>query len=277
MAQSSTKEQREEIINTLVVKYDAQIGALARSSRSFIGNPTEHYAAELRLYLAQNPHLLECSPVSIALGVLRVVQTGLSLGVSCDLLAFKKTVQFSPRYTGLVELAYASGVRGINVDVVRKGEPFRLIKGTRPDLKHTPLGDESAEIVGAYVCAELKQGSFVFDYQSREQLDAIRRAYSQRWWTNKAGQVIPLEEIAWWARKRMVRMGSAMWPKNPRFAAALMYEQQAEEADDGDDYIPPVITPNALPAGDDGEDIRRFEQELVRRESQQAEEVPRGR
>src|SRR5215212_3264810 len=45
----------------------------------------------LELYFSENPKLLECTPASIVKGVMRVAQTSLILGNSCDLLPFGRT------------------------------------------------------------------------------------------------------------------------------------------------------------------------------------------
>jgi len=189
----------------------------------------DYYVASLELYFREHPQLLECQPLSIATGMLRVAQTGLVLGVSCDLLPFKAVCQFSPRYGGIIELALQSGVRAINTGVVREGDHFQFSKGLVLKLQHEPLAKSTAQITHAYAFAEIRQGAFAVECMTKEQIDAHRRRYSKSWWKDKQGTLIQLEEISWYGKKTCVRQLSSVLPKNPRLAAALMFEKQAEE------------------------------------------------
>jgi phage RecT family recombinase len=155
--------------------------------------------------------------------MLRVAQTGLQLGVSCDLLPFGKTCQFSPRYNGIVELALASGVRAINADVVKEGDEFDYEKGTRLFLSHKKVAKSNGRITHAYALAEIKQGAFVFDVLDRDEIEQRRQQYSKSWKTQ------PLEEIPWYAKKTAVRRIAPLLPKNPRLAAALMFAAEEDE------------------------------------------------
>lgn len=208
---------RDLILTELTQRYSDQLAALAPR-----GVEPAHYVASLRLYLAQHASLMDCTPVSIAVGMLRVAQTGLELGVSCDLLPFGKVCQFSPRYNGIIELALASGARSLNADVVRDGDLFDYEKGTRFFLRHKHLAEPGARITHAYAIAELKPGSFVFDVMTADEINGIRAAFSKQW---KGG---PLEAIPWYARKTVVRRLAPYLPKNARFASALQFADESE-------------------------------------------------
>jgi recombination protein RecT len=213
--------QAAKSILATVEEYAEQIGQLAPR-----GVEPTHYVASLRLYLANNPKVLECSPKTIAIGMLRVAQTGLELGVSCDLLPFGKDAQFSPRYNGIIELALAAGARSVNADVVREGDFFEWEKGTSFHLRHRKEAKHGARITHAYAIAELKPGSYVFEVISRQDIDMVRTRYSKQW---KNGT---LEDIPWYAKKRAVRVLAPYLPKNPRFAAALQFAAAEEEPDE---------------------------------------------
>ena len=212
-----------DVILAATERYSDQLAALAPK-----GTNAAHYVAELRLYLAQNEKLLECTPASVAVGMLRVAQTGLSLGVSCDLLPFGRACQFSPRYNGIIELALSSGVRAVNADVVRVGDFFEWQKGTEFYLRHRRTSIKGAAITHAYAIAEIKSASFVFEVLSREEIDELRVKFSKSWKTGA------LEQIPWYAKKTAVRRLSPYLPKNARFAAALMWADQADEVQDGE-------------------------------------------
>jgi phage RecT family recombinase len=240
-AQPVAVARRNELLD-YITKYGGELEKLTQRDR-FTGKPVvdaSYYLATLELYFREHPDLLECRPLSIATGMLRVAQTGLVLGVSCDLLPFgkaNKVCQFSPRYTGLIELALQSGVRAINTGVVREGDHFEFSKGLVLKLQHDPIAKSTAPILRAYAFAEVKQGSFSVECMTKEQIDAHRRRYSRSWWKEKNGREIPLEEVPWYGKKTCVRQLSSVLPKNPRLAAALMFEKQAEEAVE-DDEIP---------------------------------------
>lgn len=236
---------RNTILGT-VERYADQINKVAPR-----GADAAYYVVSLRLYLAQNPKVLECSPGSIMQGMLRVAQTGLQLGVSCDLLPFGKSCQFSPRYNGIVELALASGVRAINADVVREGDVFDYMKGTRIFLDHRKVAKSSARITHAYAIAEVKACAFVFDVMDRDEIDQRRQQYSQSW---KSQQ---LETIPWYAKKTVIRRLAPLLPKNPRLAAALMYADQEDDPEIPDATFeiqgePTATTPKPI-AGDEVE------------------------
>jgi len=214
--------RRDEILD-FVGKYSGEIEKLAPR-----GANADYYVASLRLYFAQNEKLLDCRPLSIAQGILRVAQTGLQLGVGCDLLPFKDVCQFSPRYTGIIELALNAGTRSVNAQCVREGDDFDYQLGTEFFLRHKKVAKSTAPITHAYAIAEIKQQAFVFDVIDRDEIDATRRQYSKSWWKDKSGNIIPLEQIPWYGKKTGVRRISGFLPKNPRLSAALMYAAEEE-------------------------------------------------
>ena len=222
--------KRDEILQT-VAEVGDQIKALAPRGAS-----PELYVASLRLYFATHPELLSCTPASIVQGILRVAQTGLDLGVSCDLLPFKGHVQFNVRYNGIVELALAAGTRAVGADVVREGDEFEMRKGIGAVLRHVPSGNLKAKITGAYAIAEIKPGSYVIEYVSRAQIEERKQKYS-RTWKNTS-----LEEIPWYGRKTAIRTLAPYLPKNQRLAAALQFAAETEdELVHGEPVIPATI------------------------------------
>jgi recombination protein RecT len=223
---STALAPRDQILG-MVQQYSEQIAQLAPE-----GMTPEHFIASLRLYMAKTPDLLKCNPVSVAMGVLQVAQTGLTLGVSCDLLVFGGACQFSPRYGGIIELALAAGTNAIDADVVREGDHFSFEKGTNSYLKHTRAFQKDAPITHAYAVAALRYGKCVFTVWTREEIDAHRARFSKQWSVQK---VPSLDAIPWYAKKTMVRQLSPFLPKNARLAAALMFADAPEpEPEAGD-------------------------------------------
>jgi phage RecT family recombinase len=218
---------RNRILETVML-YAESIEALAPR-----GMLAPYYKEELRLYLSQpdkdgNPSKLhDCAPASIARGILRVAQTGLSLGVSCDLLPYGKVCQYSPRYTGIVELALLSGTRAINADVVYDDDIlFEYQKGTESYLRHQ-RGPRKGNITHFYAMGELKPGSYVFEVMTRDEVEDFKKKFSKQW------AKVPIEECVWYGKKTLIRQLSKFLPKNPRFASALQFDKQADEIPDG--------------------------------------------
>lgn len=223
MTAVATTQSRDIILAEVAEKYTEQLAALAPR-----GTDPAHYIASLRLYMAQNTAVLNCSPKSVAVSILRVAQTGLTLGVSCDILPFGKDAQFSPRYNGIIELALSSGVRAINADVVREGDFFEHQKGTENFLRHRKADVPGGKITHAYAIAEIKVGSYVWEVLTREEVEAVQRQYSRSW----KGK--PLEDIPWYAKKTALRRLAPYLPKNNRFASALQFDKENEEVPAGE-------------------------------------------
>ena len=219
------------------------------------GYDAEYFLSSLRLYFATNPKLLECYPVSVATAMLRVAQTGLELGVSCDILPFEAKgsgsprAQFNPRTSGLVELMLKAGVRSVNYNVVREGDEFDYCLGAPPSVKHKPALKDRGLVIAAWSAVETKLGSFQITVMTRDEIDGIRRQYSKSWW-QKHGSVIPLEDIPWYAAKTVLRQGAKYAPKNPRLAAALRFD--ADEIEDAEvETIEVGVVPTAAPSAED--------------------------
>lgn len=182
----------------------------------------------------------KCTPESLVLGVARIQQWGLELGVTAHLLPFKNndagTIEATPvaDYKGLAELMISTGaVRFIDPKVVYQGDKFDYRLGTDARIDHTPCSKKQrGPITHAYVLIHLPGGRIVFDVMLAEDIDEIRQRYSKQW---KGG---PLP--AWYAKKTLVRQVSKLIPKNPRYAdafakiAAVFEDERAVEIEDGD-------------------------------------------
>jgi phage RecT family recombinase len=231
--QLTVLEQQISPILAVVEQYAERIQKLVPK-----GMTSSYYVEELRLYLSQPDKdgkpskLLSCEPVSIARGILRVATTGLSLGVSCDLLPFGKTCQYNSRYTGLIELGLSAGMREVDFDVVYDDDlVWEFEKGTNPFLRHR-RGPRKGKPTHFYTIAEIKQGSFVFDVMTFEEVEAHKAKYSQQW------KNTPLKDCLWYGTKTTTRRNSKKWPKNARLNAALQFDKEVEPDADIDDDIP---------------------------------------
>lgn len=159
--------------------------------------------------------LKKCTPESLVLGVARIQQWGLELGVTAHLLPFKGEATPVADYKGLAELMIGSGaIRFIDTKVVYEGDAFEYRLGLDAKLNHTPCARvKRGPITHAYAILHLPFGRLVFDVMTAEDIDEIRQTYSKQW---KAGPLQP-----WYAKKTIVRQISKLVPKNPRLAKVL--------------------------------------------------------
>lgn len=213
-------------------KYTTQIQKLAPYRVD-----AEHYIEQLRLYLVDKPKLVRCNPVSIARSLLRVAETGLVLGFSCDIVPYAGSCTFIARYNGIINLALAAGTRSINCDVVREGDEFDYNLGTNAFVHHRHAKKDRGTITECYISAEIKQQSYVVDVMNRQEVDAVREKFSQSWyWENPYKHelgIIDLDTIEWYPKKTVLRRRAPYLPQNTRLSAALTYSP--EEADGGDE------------------------------------------
>jgi phage RecT family recombinase len=216
------------------------------------GYESTYFIASLRLYLNARRDILGCTPQSIAQALVRVAQTGLELGVSCDILPFgdrgRNIATFNARTNGLTELMLKAGVRSVNAKAVREGDTFKFELGTPSWVRHVTADRGRGAITHAWCSVETRQGSFQIVVMNREEIDALRKAYSKSWW-QKDGNVIPLEDIEWYAVKTVIRQAAKYAPKNPKLAAAMQWDAQAlDELETGSEVLPPVDS-TPLPPG----------------------------
>jgi len=167
----------------------------------------------LAVKLDKTKKLGKCTPQSLVLGVAKILQWRLELGVTAHLIPFKDEAVPVADYKGLCELMIASGaVRYVEARAVYKGDQFTYKLGLEPMLEHYPTGTKTnrGPITHAYVIVHLPYGRKAFDVMNAEDIDAIRQQYSKQW---KDG---PLP--AWYAKKTVVRQTAKLLPKNPALA-----------------------------------------------------------
>lgn len=132
--------------------------------------------------LKQNPKLLECSIESLLGCVLTSAQLGLEPNLlgSCYFIPYKGQVSFQIGYKGLIDLVTRKGdVISIVAQEVRQGDSFHFEYGRDETLKHVPAPMQSrGEPYAYYAYAHLKNGGFVFQVMSIDEIKKIRDEYS---------------------------------------------------------------------------------------------------
>lgn len=197
--------------------------------------------------------LKKCTPESLILGVARIQQWRLELGVTAHLIPFKTDVVINGEkakalvatpvadYKGLCELMIASqAVRFVEAREVREGDTFTYKFGLDSKLDHVPAGGRerlTKKITHVYVIFRLPFQSVAFDVMTADEVEEVRQKFSQQWKTG------PL--TAWYAKKTIIRRGAKLLPKNPALAAFFKTVQEEEAIE----HAPAALLPK--PARDD--------------------------
>lgn len=207
----------------------------------------ERVIATVRLAVANNPKIAECSPVSILQSVGRAMQLDLEVGVNAYLIPRnvwnpatrqkEMTCTMLPDYRAYVEMIVRSGAaRAVEADVVREGDFFEYEKGLDKRLRHIPDSPAGARITHAYAIVRLRFGHSDFIVLSRDEIEAIR-AKSQGWNDDaleKKKEPTGLDNLPWYAKKCAVIRVTNLVPKNPRLAKHLAGVESVVDGDLGD-------------------------------------------
>jgi recombination protein RecT len=112
-----------------------------------------------------NPRLLECTPQSIALGLMKCAVLGLEpdgLMGEAFLVPYGNVATFQAGFKGLCKLARQSGeIDDIWAEVVYEGDEFDEEKGLAPKITHKPCRDfaKRGGLLAAYAVARFKGGA----------------------------------------------------------------------------------------------------------------------
>lgn len=190
------------------------------------------------------PKLRECDPASILSCVMKCSALGLEpsavdgLGRAYILPYGSKTgmhAQVIIGYKGMIDLARRSGqLKSIHAQAVYDGDDFShwedetgqhfTFKANR-DISHDPKN-----LTDVYVCAQLKDGGFVFETMTRKEVDAIRERSKTK---NNGPWVTDYEAMA---LKTVIR-------RSFRYLPVSVEAQQAASADETTPDYTSVLNP----------------------------------
>jgi recombination protein RecT len=160
----------------------AMLPAISEALPKSHGMDAERLSRITLTTLKQNPKLLECSIESLLGAVLQSAQLGLEPNLlgSCYFIPYKGTVSFQLGYKGLIDLVTRKGeVTSIVAQEVRQGDQFNFEYGRNETLKHVPAPfQKRGEPIAYYAYAHLKNGGFVFQVMSVDEIKKIRDEHS---------------------------------------------------------------------------------------------------
>lgn len=204
----------------------------------------------------QNPALSKCTPESIFAAVIIASQLGLELGVLGQgyIVPYGNQAQFIPGWRGIVDLVHRSGRAAIWTGAVFEGDEFAFELGSKPFVKHVPMGEDDPEkLIATYAIGGIK-GLDDFRIIECWTNDRVRKHfnkynkvgqkhYAHKNWEMYARKVVLLQTIKYLPASvevstleeldRSYEMGT---PQNLNVASAALGS-----------FLPPTIETQALP------------------------------
>ena len=139
------------------------------------------------LAASRQPQLLQCAPESILAALMNAAQLGIRPGgingrgylvPRKNNKTGKLECHFDPGWRGLLDIARRSGqIVSISAHVVRDGDRFEVFYGTDERIIHLPnlASETEGDIVAAYACAKLKDGSVQIEVLTRADLGKVKK------------------------------------------------------------------------------------------------------
>lgn len=210
----------------------------------------EEVYAETAHAVANNPELLQCTPMSLIYAIGRAVQTGLVIGEKVHIVPYnvkvskkgepdryEKRAQKITDYKGELELVMHAGcVKAVKTQCVyeneiaqKHGGMFEYLEGSSTEILHRRIydPDERGRLVGAYAAAYTAIGiPPTVVYLHIKEIEQIR-AKSKSW---SGLSVCP----PWYAKKTAVHALAKLLPMSRR-VAMIFRHIEVEETDDIDD------------------------------------------
>lgn len=129
--------------------------------------------------MEKNPKLMECTPQSLLECVMKAAECGFEIGGPddhCYVIPYGKQAQLQAGWKGVVyRLVQAHAASHIFADLVREGDEFRVMSGTKRELIHVPA-EKRGKIIKAYAVAVLPNGITDFEVFESDDIDAIEKA-----------------------------------------------------------------------------------------------------
>lgn len=180
----------------------------------------------------ENRSLAEATPSSILKAFSLYARLGLRLTLRnhVHLVKYGNDLQLQLGYQGYAELARRTGkVSRFKVRAVYEGDSFSIEDGMHDGVYHEPKSDadRTKDPTHFYAIAWLTDGSMVFDWMSKAQVDRVRSEYANERspsWKSPHGRV----EMG----KKTVFIALAKWlPMSPELSAAMDNDPDYERGD----------------------------------------------
>lgn len=186
---------------------------------------------------------------SVVDAVTNVAAIGISLNPA------KKQAYLVPRdnqicldisYMGLIDLAVDCGsILWAQANLVYETETFKINGFDKPPIhERNPLAKDKGALIGAYVVAKTRDGDYLTDVMSIDEIYAIRdRSSAWKAWVSKQKKCPWVTDEGEMCRKTLVKRGSKYWPRisnDDRFQKAIHFLNT-----DGEEGLAEVHAPTA--------------------------------
>jgi recombination protein RecT len=215
---------------------------------AYRGFTADRLMAEAVEAATKEPKILEASPKSLYLALMKCARWGLDIGEGVYLVPLNvkgsMTVEAWPSYQGLKALAIRQGlVRGMEEFVVYTGDEFDHELGLDAFLRHVPApAAKRGELRGAYTIIRLPGSVKTFHYLPIEDIE-LTRANSRSWGPSQVKACPP-----WYAMKTVVRDWLSRQPKAGTLADAL-------SVDDTVSALPPGVDADGVVTEVEGQGV----------------------
>lgn len=235
MANEVVKRTAETVKGYLIKNKGAIMAAMPT------GANYERFCRTVINAISTTPALAECTVDSLFLSCVKAFSVGIEPnGPTMEgyLVPFRDKgqakAQFMPSYRGLISLARRSGmVSLVYADAIRKGDKYKISRGTDPKLEHEPTLDHG-EPMAYYAVAKMDDGSFDYEIMTPLEVDAIRKR-------SKAASAGPwVSDYEEMAKKTVLKRLTKRLPvsvENLAFAKAVQADNRAETGDDMEGVI----------------------------------------
>lgn len=194
------------------------------------------------------PKLADCSEDSILGGLFIAAQLGLELGGPRGLVylvPYGREASLVVGYRGFVDLFYKAGAKRVEWFLVREGDTFRIASDSRHGLGYhwQPLDlDDSRPYTGAVAQIETAAGGIVWEYMTRQAIEARRPAK----WSGTPWKTWP-EEMA---LKTVMRRLAKRAPVSTEVALAAEADETVQRRVEGiPEHVVEHVPVQGLPAG----------------------------
>lgn len=145
--------------------------------------------------VANNPKLLECTPLSLMRAFFTAAEFNLEPNTPaalCYVIPYdnwnpatkkkEKQAQFQLGYHGICELAYRSGqVKAIRARVIHENDKYQINYGLDETLTHSPAMADAGKSIGVYAVIELTGGTKHFTFMSMDDCLEHAKKFSKSW------------------------------------------------------------------------------------------------
>ena len=180
----------------------------------------------------RNPKLMQCTPRSIAVCLLKAAQAGLEIESPLQhahAVPYGNEAVFIPGFRGIAHLIRRGDPQVSNIEtrIVYKNDKFILRYGEPQEIRHEPeLDGDPGEIRGAYMMVKYKDGRPAhIEYMSLRQLESVAAKAA-----SKEGPWNPRdpENRKEMMRKTVLKRGAKVLPLSSIAAQVIEYDNKIE-------------------------------------------------